>query len=143
MLLYTSILHVTPALTEDAFLQLVVRWNRESPYEENIIPALARWDGQKNCRIGTDALWIDFEEDAEDRILAVRYEKRAKDGAVWDTDYIFNAAKRQLAIRLDRSYTEDALMKDTAFWRADMWRMTTAFRCGGMPMSSVRIIWPF
>ena len=115
MLLYTSILHVTPALTEDAFLQLVVRWNRESPYEENIIPALAPWDGQKNCRIGTDALWIDFEEDAEDRILAVRYEKRAKDGAVWDTDYIFNAAKRQLAIRLDRSYTEDALMKDTAF----------------------------
>lgn len=115
MLLYTSVLRVTPALTEDVFLQLVVRWNLESPYEENIIPALRNWDGKRNCRIGTDSLWIDFEEDARDRIIAVRYEKRAKDGAVWDTDYVCNFAERELAIRLDRSYTEDALMEDTAF----------------------------
>ena len=115
MLLYTSVLRVTPALTEDVFLQLVVRWNLESPYEENIIPALRNWDGKRNCRIGTDSLWIDFEEDARDRIIAVRYEKRAQDGAVWDTDYVCNFAERELAIRLDRSYTEDALMEDTAF----------------------------
>ncbi|MGN1024116.1 MAG: hypothetical protein ACI4OJ_11500 [Lachnospiraceae bacterium] len=115
MLLYSSMLRVTPALTEDVFLQLVVRWNRESPYEENIIPALAKWDGSRNCRIGTDSLWIDFEEDAKDRIIAVRYEKRDNRGAVWDTDYVCNFAQHQLAIRLDRSYTEDALMNDTAF----------------------------
>ena len=98
MLLYTSVLRVTPALTEDVFLQLVVRWNLDSRYEENIIPELRKWDGRRTCRIGTDSLWIDFEEDAADRTLAVRYEKRQENGTVWDTDYICNFAERQLAI---------------------------------------------
>lgn len=49
-------------------------------------------------------------------IIAVRFEKRESDGAVWDTDYIMNFSEMKMAVRLDRSYIEEALNVDTKFF---------------------------
>lgn len=115
MLLYSTILRIQDTLTKEAFLNLVIRWNLDSPHEENIITELREWDGNRNKRYGNEWLWLDIEEYRNKNILAVRFEKKEENGAVWNTDYIMNFDSMQMAIQLDRSYTEDALMEDTAF----------------------------
>lgn len=37
MLLYSTILDISPALTKDNFIQLVIDWNQNDQHEENII----------------------------------------------------------------------------------------------------------
>lgn len=49
MLLYSTMLDVNDTLTKEKFIQLVIKWNQESQYEENVIPGLV-WDGQMNVR---------------------------------------------------------------------------------------------
>lgn len=115
MLLYSTILRIKDTLTKEAFLNLVIKWNLESPHDENIITELREWDGNHNKRYGNDWLWLDIEEYRNKNIIAVRFEKKEVDGAVWNTDYIMNFDEMRMAIRLDRSYTEGALMEDTAF----------------------------
>ena len=66
-------------------------------------------------RYGSDGLWIEFVELAERGILAVRHEKVTADGVTWDSDFVVNFAERKLAIRLDRTYSEEALVMDAAF----------------------------
>ena len=46
----------------------------------------------------------------------VRYEKREEDGAVWDTDYIMNFSSMKMAVRLDRSFVEEAITVDAKFY---------------------------
>ena len=46
---------------------------------------------------------------SKQNITAVRYEKWEGDGVIWDTDYVMNFDTRKMTIRLERSYTEDAL----------------------------------
>ena len=41
--------------------------------------------------------------------------KEEEDGIIWDTDYVMNFNEHRMAIRLDRSYTEDALVTNDAF----------------------------
>ena len=48
-------------------------------------------------------------------IVAVRYEKREADGAIWDTDYVMNFASMKMAIRLERSFTQDAVVMNRKF----------------------------
>ncbi len=115
MLLYSTILRIEDTLTKEAFLDLVIKWNLESPHDENVITELREWDGNRNNRYGNEWLWLDIEEYRNKNIIAVRFEKKEVEGAVWNTDYIMNFDEMRMAIRLDRSYTEDALMEDTAF----------------------------
>ena len=115
MLLYSTILRIEDTLTKEAFLDLVIKWNLESPHDENVITELREWDGNRNNRYGNEWLWLDIEEYRNKNIIAVRFEKKEAEGAVWNTDYIMNFDEMRMAIRLDRSYTEDALMEDTAF----------------------------
>lgn len=37
MLLYSTILSIRETLTKEVFLNLVIKWNLESPHKENII----------------------------------------------------------------------------------------------------------
>lgn len=114
MLLFSTILDINETLTKDAFISLVIEWNQGSPYASNIIPGI-EWNGERNIRFGGDELWLDIEEYRNQNIIAVRYEKKENDGAIWDTDYVMNFNSMKMAIRLDRSYTQEALIEDPKF----------------------------
>ena len=114
MILYSTLLDINMALTKDAFIQLVIEWNQGSPYEENIIRGIS-WNGERNVRFGDDKLWLEIIEYRNKNIIAIRYEKIADDGAIWDTDYIMNFDEMRMAIRLDRSYLEEAIVTNAEF----------------------------
>ena len=114
MLLYSTTLCINDTLTRDGFIQLVIQWNQSSPHEDNVIPNI-NWNGEHNIRFGSESLWLDIEEYRNKNIIAVRFEKRVEDGAIWDTDYIMNFDTMEMTIQLDRSYTEDAQMEDLQF----------------------------
>lgn len=101
-------------MTKDSFIKLVLEWNQGSPHENNIIQGID-WDGERNVRYGNANLWMDIEEYRNQNIIAVRYEKREEDGAVWDTDYVMNFKTMKMAIRLDRSFMPEALTIDPKF----------------------------
>lgn len=112
MLLYSTILDLNDRLTKEEFVRLVIDWNQQSRHEENRVPGLD-WDGQNmNVRFGNDDLWLRFEDYRNGQTIAARYERKTPDGIIWDTDIVMNYAERRIAIRLDRSYTEDAVIDD-------------------------------
>ena len=114
MLLYSTTLRINDTLTKDGFIQLVIQWNQSSPHPDNVIPDV-NWNGEHNIRFGNESLWLDIEEYRNANIIAVRFEKREEDGAIWDTDYIMNFETMKMTIQLDRGYTEDAQMEDLQF----------------------------
>ena len=114
MLLFSTVLDIKKNMTKDAFIKLVLEWNQGSPHENNIIKNI-RWNGEHNIRYGDEKLWLDIQEYRNKNIIAVRYEKIEDDGAVWDTDYVMNFNEMRMAIRLDRSYLEEALTIDPKF----------------------------
>lgn len=114
MLLFSTVLDINDTLTRDDFIRLVIEWNQGSPHESNIISGI-EWNGERNIRFGGDDLWLDIEEYRNQNIIAVRYEKKEGDGAVWDTDYVMNFESMKMAVRLDRSYTQEALIEDLRF----------------------------
>lgn len=114
MLLYSTTLRINDTLTRDGFIQLVIQWNQSSPHEDNVIPNI-NWNGEHNIRFENESLWLDIEEYRNKNIIAVRFEKRVEDGAIWDTDYIMNFDSMKMTIQLDRGYTEDAQMEDLQF----------------------------
>lgn len=114
MLLYSTTLRINDTMTQDVFIQLVIQWNQTSPHPDNVIPNI-KWSGERNIRYGNDDLWLDIEEYRNKNIIAVRFEKRESDGAIWDTDYIMNFETMKMTIQLDRGYTEDAQMEDLKF----------------------------
>ena len=114
MLLFSTILEINDRMTKDAFINLVIEWNQGSPHKENIIVDI-KWNGERNIRYGTDALWLAIEEYRNRNIIAVRYEKTEADGAVWGTEYVMNFEEMKMSIRLDRSYLEEALSIDPSF----------------------------
>ncbi len=114
MLLYSTLLSINDTLTKDGFIRLVIEWNKKSPYETNVIRNLV-WNGERNVRYGDEKLWLSIEEYRNKNIIAIRYEKVAEDGAIWDTDYVMNFDEMRMAIQLDRSYKEEALLADTKF----------------------------
>lgn len=114
MLLFSTILDINETMTREAFIRLVIEWNQGSPHPNNIIPGM-EWNGEWNIRYGEDGLWLAIEEYRNQNIIAVRYEKKEEDGAVWDTDYVMNFNSMKMSVRLDRSYTEEALNADSRF----------------------------
>ena len=114
MLLFSTILNINKTLTRDAFMRLVLQWNRESTYAENIIEDL-RWDGRFPARFGNDDLFLAAAEYSEKNIIAVRFEKHREDGSVWDTDYVMDFRRLLMCIRLERSYREDAQIMQERF----------------------------
>ena len=114
MLLFSTILDIDETMTQDSFIRLVLEWNRTNPYESNIIPDIT-WNGERNVRFGEEGLWLAIEEYRNQNIIAVRFEKKEDDGVIWDTDYVMNFNSMKMAVRLDRSYTEDALESDQKF----------------------------
>lgn len=114
MLLFSAMLQINRNLTKDKFIKLVIEWNQGSPYENNIIRGID-WHGERNVRYGNENLWLDIEEYQNQNIIAVRYEKREADGVIWDTDYVMNFNTFRMVVRLDRSYTAEALSDDGKF----------------------------
>jgi len=112
MLLFATVLDINEKLTHERFFELIIEWNDKQYYEENRIPDL-KWTGEYGVRLGSDKLWLSFEE--YESSIAVRFEKRNPDGAVWDTDYVMNFRNMKMAIRLERSYTEEALKVNGQF----------------------------
>lgn len=112
MLLFSTILDINERLTRDRFIRLVIEWNQTSPYEENVIPDM-NWNGEHAIRFGNEQLWMNIVEYQD--TVAVRYEKNEPSGVTWDTDYVMNFRTKKLAIRLDRSYREEAATVDAAF----------------------------
>lgn len=114
MLLFSTVLDINSKMTRERFMELIVEWNATTKYDENRIPDLV-WNNEKSHRWGTEDLWLAVEDYPKQSTVAVRYEKRQENGTVWDTDYVMNFRNMKLAIRLDRSYTEDALLSDGTF----------------------------
>lgn len=114
MLLFSTILDINDTMTKDVFIRLVIEWNQGSPHVENIINGI-HWSGERNIRYGEDGKWLDIEEYRNQNIIAVRYEKRENDGTIWDTDYVMNFNSMKMSVRLDRSYTSEALDADQKF----------------------------
>lgn len=114
MLLFSTLLDINPTLTPDAFIRLAVEWNQASLNEENIIPGIV-WNGERSVRYGSEENWLAVESYPARSITAIRHEKRAPNGVVWDTEFILNSAERKLSVRLDRSYADQVQEIDAAF----------------------------
>ena len=108
MLLFSTILSIKDSLTKDAFIELVIKWN-QGARAENVIPGI-EWNGERNIRFGNEKLWMQIEEYRNQNTIAIRYEKIEEDGVIWDTDYVMNFNEMKMAIRLDRSFLEGAIM---------------------------------
>lgn len=114
MLLYATRLFTRETLTWEAFVELVLEWNRTSPYEENKIPGLV-WKGEENIRWGNERVWMELASLPEQALAGVRYEKKDAQGTIWTTDYVADFRNRELVVQLDRTYTEEALRESLAF----------------------------
>ncbi len=114
MLLFSTILDIQESVTADAFIQLVLEWNDTSKYKENCVPGI-EWHGEHNVRYGDDKLYLEIMEDAEKEIVAVKHEKISAESVVWDSVFILNPSERKIAIQLERTYSEEALVFDAAF----------------------------
>lgn len=114
MLLFSTILEIDKKLTKDAFIDLVIEWNRNG-HPESVISNI-EWNGERNIRFEDKNKYLEIQEYRNGNIIAVRFEKREADGAVWDTDYIMNFSEMKMSVRLDRSYIEEALNVDTKFF---------------------------
>lgn len=114
MLLFNTLLNITGSMTRDDFIALVFEWNQTSEYRENIIENL-EYHGEKEIRYGDENLSLEIQTLNCPDITAVRYSKKTEDGVVWTTDYVMNFSERKMAVRLDRSYREEALMLYSPF----------------------------
>ena len=114
MLLFSTILEIDKKLTKDDFINLVIEWNQKG-HPESVISGI-EWNGERNVRYEDENKCLEIQEYRNKNIIAVRFEKRESDGAVWDTDYIMNFSEMKMAVRLDRSYIEEALNVDTKFF---------------------------
>lgn len=114
MLLFSTVLDINDTLTKDGFIKLVLEWNQNTPHPENTIPGI-EWDGSHNVRYGNAEMWLEIQEYRNGNTIAVRYEKVEKDGAIWDTDFVMNFDRMEMAVQLDRSFRADAPMADLQF----------------------------
>ena len=114
MILFSTILKFNATLTKDAFIQLVLEWNCTSKYKENIVPDVSLY-GSYSGKFGNEKLSLEFVDYPEKQIMAVRHEKITDDGVIWDTDYVVNFEEKRIAIRLDRTYSAEALVMNGKF----------------------------
>ena len=114
MRIFSTVLKIKNTLTKEDFIRLMIEWNQNNQYEENVIPGLD-WNGEKTFHAGSVALWLDVKEYAGKNIIAARFEKAESNGVIWDTDYVMNFDAMEIAIIMERSYSEDALMTGKEF----------------------------
>lgn len=114
MLLFSTVLNINESVQVDDFIRLVLEWNDTSIRVENKVPDID-WQGERTVRYGSDKLSLEFMEYQEKGIFAVRHEKITDDGVVWDSDFIVDFHRFQIAIQLDRTYSEDALTMNAEF----------------------------
>lgn len=114
MLLFSTILKIQDTVTPDDFIRLVLEWNDTAKYEENKVQGID-WKGEHSVHYGDDRLSLEFLEYPEADILAARHEKVKDEGVVWDSVFVADFARKQVSIRLDRTYSEDALVMDADF----------------------------
>lgn len=114
MLLFSTVLDINSTMTKEAFIELVIEWNQGSPHSDNVIPGI-EWDGKLTACYEYENLRLDIQEYRNQNIIAVRYEKKDSDAVIWNTDYIMNFNTMKMAVRLDRSYLEEALAIDLKF----------------------------
>ena len=72
-------------------------------------------NGSYSGKFVDEKLSLEFVDDPERDLMAVRHEKVTADSVIWDTDYVVNFGEKKISIRLDRTYSEDALVMDGAF----------------------------
>lgn len=114
MLLISTFLDINEKLTKDDFIKLMIEWNQKSPHASNVIPDIV-WNGEHNIRFGDEKVWMEIVEYRNENIIAIRYEKKEDNGAIWDSDFVMNFSQMKMSIRLDRSYIEDATSVDLKF----------------------------
>ena len=114
MLLFSTILDMQEFVTPDDFIRLVLEWNKTSKYTENCVQGI-KWHGERTARYGDDQLFLEIMEDTERGSIAIRHEKVSKESVVWDSVFIADFSKRKIAIQLDRTYSEEALVFNAAF----------------------------
>ena len=114
MLLFSTILNMQDSVTPDDFIRLVLEWNKTSKYKENCVPGI-EWHGEHTVRYGDDQLFLEIMEDAKQNSIAIRHEKVTKEFVVWDSVFIADFSERKLAIQLERTYSEEALVFNAAF----------------------------
>lgn len=114
MLLFSTMLAINEKMDKEDFIRLVIEWNQNSPHKKNVIPNF-EWRGKYRERYGNDTSWMEFESYNDGAVIACRYENVETDGTVWNTDYIVNFKERKLAVRLDRSFDEDAMQPRRTF----------------------------
>lgn len=105
MLLFSTKLPISQALTNDEFVKLVIEWNQGSPYDkmESIC-----WDGySKNIKFKEGKKFLAIEELRAHNTVATRFRKEDENGVIWTSDFILNNNEKRLVIRLDRETTED------------------------------------
>ena len=128
MLLFSTIFEIDQRLTKDDFINLVIEWNQKG-HPEGVISGI-EWNGERNIRFEDENKCLEIQEYRNKNIIAARFEKREPDGAVWDTDYIMNFSEMKMAIRLDRSYIEEALNVDTYHGMVRLVRIVLAITLG-------------
>ena len=114
MLLLSTTIKVNDNFTKEAFVQSVIDWNQGSPFKENVIRTL-EWNGEMNIRYKDEHLLLGIEEFKGMNTVAVRFEKRDKDGAVWGTELVTNFDEKKMTVRLERSYLETAAITSDDF----------------------------
>ena len=115
MLLFSTVLSINKSMTKDDFIKLVIEWNQSSPHKAHVIENI-NWNGERNIRFGDELLWLDIEEYSNENIIAVRYEICEANGSIWGSDFVMNFNDMKMAVKLDRSYTDDAMMDDFKFY---------------------------
>lgn len=114
MLLFSTVLKLHPAATRQDLIQSVLDWNQAIPHEGNRIEQLGENTGLHG-RFGSDRLWLEILDYAPKNITSIRFEKQDDQGCIWDSDYTANFERMEICIRLERSWSEDALCFDPAF----------------------------
>lgn len=115
MILYSTLLPIKH-LTKEAMVELVIRWNQTSPYNENVIDDLS-WQGDFNATyIQEDKrIVLKFLDYPAHHIFGVRFKKTDQTGAIWHTDFVMNFEEMKMSVTLNRTYSKDSLMEITSF----------------------------
>ncbi len=108
MQLFITKLPIRETLTKENFVKLLLEWNSSSFYEANIISE-KEWNGSYDCRFGGDDLWMEISDYPEGGIIAARYEKKARNGVLWDTDFVVNYNEMKISVVVSRVFTPDAV----------------------------------
>lgn len=86
MLLYTTKFPVKDTLTDESFVELVLKWAEDSPYYHF---CKLHWDGNMLSEV-TDAAKLEILKFAEERIIAVRLEHRNSRNELWNSHFFFS-----------------------------------------------------